>query len=133
MTDFIKLYFTALASLAVLDFFWLSFFAKGFYQKYLGYLMGPQVNFFPAVIFYLLYAVGIIWFVVNPNLKSGTLGGIFLQGAFLGLIAYAAYDLTNHATVKNWPWQMTVVDMLWGAILTALVSSIVFWFFKHYL
>jgi uncharacterized membrane protein len=129
--DFVKLYFTALASLVVLDVIWLSFVAKGFYQKYLGYLMAPQVNFLPAVIFYLLYAAGIIWFVVYPNLKSGSVSGVVLQGAFLGLIAYAAYDLTNHATVKNWPWQMTVVDMAWGALLTALVSTIVFLIFKR--
>jgi uncharacterized membrane protein len=129
--DFVKLYFTALASLAVLDFIWLSFVAKGFYQKYLGYLMAPQVNFLPAIIFYLLYAAAIIWFVVSPNLKSGSVGSVFLQGAFLGLIAYAAYDLTNHATIRNWPWQMTVVDMAWGALLTALVSTIVFLIFKR--
>ena len=63
-------------------------------------------------------------FAVVPGLQAGSLRRALLLGGFFGLVTYATYDLTNHATVKNWPWMVTLVDMTWGAVLATLVSCI---------
>lgn len=115
-------YAVTLGALAVLDVVWL-FSMGGLYKKWLGHLFAPTVNFTPAVIFYLLYALGVAYFVIAPAVRSGSsLLQTFAIGAFLGLLAYATYDLTNHATMKAWPLQVTIIDMAWGALLTGLVS-----------
>ncbi len=121
--QFLKLYILTLIPLLVLDFIWLGFMAKGFYAARLGYLYGDRFNYIVAFVFYLLYSAGVAYFVVSPNLNASTFK-VFLIGAFLGLIAYATYDLTNHATIKNWPLAVTVVDLLWGAFVTGATATI---------
>ena len=131
MFDYIKLFAATLGLLLLFDSFWIRIVAKDFYAKYLGYLMTTQVNIWPAVIFYFAYAAGLIYFVIQPALESKSLNQAIFSGAFLGFISYAAYDLTNHATIKGWYWQMTVVDLMWGTFLSAIVSAIVFKIFYH--
>lgn len=125
-------YLYILLPLAVLDAVWL-FSMGGLYKRWLAHLFSPSVVLMPVILFYLLYAFGIMYFVVNPAIKlsTGTLQ-IFFSGAFLGLVAYAAYDLTNHATMKAWPLQVTVIDMLWGALLTGLVSVVAVVIFNYF-
>ncbi len=119
-------YFTILVSLIVLDGLWLFFIAKAFYKKYLGYILSETVTYWPIVIFYVLYAFGIMYFVVNPALEAKSFQLALTRGAFLGLLAYGAYDFTNHATIAKWPIQITIVDLLWGMSMTALASGVAY-------
>jgi uncharacterized membrane protein len=121
-----KQYFTVLISLVVIDLIWLSVVAKSFYQKYLGYIFAEKFALWPAVIFYALYAFGLVFFVINPALESKSVMVAVLRGALFGLIAYATYDLTNQATIAKWPMIVTVVDLAWGIFVTALVSGITY-------
>jgi len=123
---FVKLYAIALPVFFAIDMVWLVFVAKNFYAKYLGFLMSPTVNWAAAIIFYLLFIVGVVLFVVTPALEQQSWLSALLFGALFGLITYATYDLTNLATIKNWPLIVTVVDMIWGATLSALVSIITY-------
>ena len=122
MGYYIKLYFATLAIFFAVDMIWLGFVARGFYKKYLGYLMAPEVNWYAALIFYALFIVAVLFFVVVPGLKEDGLGLMLLKAAFFGFITYATYDLTNLATVRDWPLLVTVVDIIWGTVLTTVVS-----------
>jgi uncharacterized membrane protein len=116
------LYLVTLAIFFAVDMVWLGVVAKNFYRKHLGYLMGPKVVWPAAIVFYLLFIAGLLVFAVRPALVAGApLKGLLL-GAFLGLVSYATYDLTNMATVKDWPLVVTVVDLVWGTTLGGLVS-----------
>lgn len=123
---YIKLYLAALAAFLVIDMAWLGVVARTFYRQQLGALMSPSVNWAAAILFYLLFIAGLLAFVVVPGLKVGALHQALLAGAFFGLVTYATYDLTNLATLRNWPWAMTVVDMLWGMALSSAVTWISF-------
>lgn len=110
----------------LIDMIWLGLIAKGFYRKYLGTFLSPNVKWTAAVIFYLLFIAGIIIFVVQPGLAKGSLGHTVVLGLLFGLMTYATYDLTNLATMKNWPLIVVFVDTCWGMVLTASVGSISF-------
>jgi len=125
-TYYIKLYLATLATFFAIDMLWLGLVARTFYRKYLGFIMSPNPNWLVAIIFYLLFIVGILVFVVLPGLESGSLQSMLLRAALFGLITYATYDLTNLATVKDWPVIVTIVDMAWGTVLSAAVSYISF-------
>jgi uncharacterized membrane protein len=122
MAYYLKLYFSTLAVFFAIDMFWLGLVARTFYRKHLGFLMAPNLNWLAAIIFYLLFIVGILVFVVLPGLESGSLRDTLLRAALFGLITYATYDLTNLATLKDWPIIITVVDMIWGTVLSVMVS-----------
>lgn len=129
---FFKLYAIALPVFFAIDMVWLGLVAKNFYSKHLGYLMTPNVNWAAAIIFYLIFIAGLVLFVVWPGLEKHSLARVVLMGALFGLVCYATYDLTNLATVKNWPLIVTVVDLCWGAVLSAAVSSITFLIAKKF-
>jgi uncharacterized membrane protein len=116
------LYLVTLAIFFAIDMVWLGVVAKTFYRKHLGYLMAPKVVWPAAILFYLLFIAGLVVFAVRPGLAAGGPGKALLLGAFLGLVAYATYDLTNMATVKDWPLVVTVVDLVWGTVLGGLVA-----------
>jgi uncharacterized membrane protein len=119
---YLKLYFSTLLVFFAVDMVWLGLVARTFYSKYLGYLMAPGVNWPAAILFYLLFIVGILVFVVLPGLKSGSTRDMLLRAALFGLITYATYDLTNLAILKDWPVMISVVDMAWGTTLSVIVS-----------
>jgi uncharacterized membrane protein len=127
---FAKLWIIALTSIAVIDGVWLFLIAKGFYAKQIGHLMAPSPQWVPVLIFYPLFAAALVYFAIMPGIASGSLIRTFLIGAAFGGIAYATYDLTNHATLKEWPLLMTVVDIAWGAFLSGAVATIAFVFVK---
>jgi uncharacterized membrane protein len=106
-----------------IDMVWLGFLAKALYRKYLGAFLSDQVNWTAAFIFYLLFIIGIFVFVILPAVEKNSILKAVGLGAFFGLITYATYDLTNLATLKNWPLPIVFIDMAWGAVLTALVSA----------
>lgn len=126
MIKYFKLYLVSLAAFLAIDMLWLGLVARSFYQQYLGFLMAPSPNWFAAVIFYLLFILGILFFVVIPGLESNSLKATLLRAALFGLITYATYDLTNLATLKDWPALLSIVDMFWGTVLSVLVSYISF-------
>jgi len=126
MAIYIKLYFATLFAFFVIDMAWLGLVANTFYSKYLGFIMAPSTNWLAAIIFYLLFIVGILVFVVVPGLESNSLRITLIRAALFGLITYATYDLTNLATLKNWPVLVTIVDMAWGTVLSISVSFVSF-------
>lgn len=112
---------TALAFLG-LDAVWLSTMADRLYRPALGHLMLEKFALGPAAAFYFLYVAGIVGFAVAPSVAAGSATGGLLRGAALGFIAYATYDLTNKATLRGWPWSVTLVDLAWGTVATGLAA-----------
>jgi uncharacterized membrane protein len=123
---FIKLYAIALPVFFAIDMVWLGLVAKDFYKSQIGFLMKPDINWTAAIIFYLLFIVGLVLFVIAPSIEKMSWTYALLFGALFGLITYATYDLTNLATLKDWPLLVTIVDLAWGATLGALVSVVTY-------
>lgn len=123
---FIKLYLIALPVFLAIDIVWLTLVAKNFYAKQIGFLMTKNPNFIAAFIFYLIFIAGLIVFVITPALDKKVWIQALLAGAFFGLVTYATYDLTNLATVKDWPLIVTIVDLIWGMVISASVSVITY-------
>jgi uncharacterized membrane protein len=114
-----------------IDMVWLGFVAKNIYRKYLGALLNDKVNWTAAIIFYLIFIVGIFIFVISPAVERKSVIRTVLLGAVFGLIAYATYDLTNYATLKGFPLNIVFIDLGWGAVLTALVSLAGYYLVKY--
>lgn len=110
-----------------LDAIWLSLMAEQLYRAQLPGVMLEGFRLGPAVAFYLLYIVGIVFFAVRPALEGGGIKRAAFNGAILGLVCYGTYDLTNYATMKVWSPLVTVVDMAWGTFLTACAASFGTW------
>ncbi|QQR77176.1 MAG: DUF2177 family protein [Candidatus Moraniibacteriota bacterium] len=123
---FIKLYAIALPVFLAIDMLWLGVVAKGFYAKQIGSLLKPDVNWTAAILFYLLFIVGLVVFIITPAIEKGSWTHALLFGALFGLVCYATYDLTNLAVAKDWPLLVTMVDLVWGAVLAASVSTITY-------
>jgi len=123
---FIKLYAIALPVFFAIDMIWLGLIAKGFYAKQIGSLLKPDVNWTAAIVFYLLFIVGLVVFVITPAVEKNSWIHALLFGALFGLVCYATYDLTNLALAKDWPLLVTIVDLAWGALLAASVSVITY-------
>jgi uncharacterized membrane protein len=119
---YIKLYLLTLIAFFAIDMVWLGLIARGFYQKHLGFLLRSSPNWTAAIIFYLLFVLGIVVFVIAPGLQAGSVKKVLLLGALFGIVTYATYDLTNLATIKNWPWIVSVVDIAWGCVLAMSVG-----------
>lgn len=122
----LKLYLCTLLAFFAIDMVWLGLVARGFYREHLGYLLRPDPNWAAAIVFYLLFVEGLLVFVVVPGLRAGSARKVLGLGALFGLITYATYDLTNLATVRDWPWLVSVVDLAWGSFLGAAVSYLGF-------
>ena len=120
-------YLAALATFVVADMIWLGLMTPRFYRPTLGDILVTGVNLPPALVFYLLYPVGLVIFAVNPALKSGSIWPALLYGALFGFFTYATYDLSNYATLRNWSLPLTVVDIAWGSVLAALAAAVSFW------
>lgn len=119
---FIKLYLISLPVFLAIDMIWLTLIAKNFYAKYIGYLMAKNANLLAALIFYLIFIAGLVFFVITPALDKKMWTYALLSGLFFGLVTYATYDLTNLATLKDWPLIVTIVDLIWGMFVSAAVS-----------
>ena len=124
---YLKAYAVTLITFLGLDFIWLGVIARGFYASQLGSLMSDRINVVAAGGFYLAYGAGIVFFAIAPALAEGSWKTAALNGLFLGLLAYGTYDMTNIATLRNWPVAMSLVDLAWGGILTGISASAGFW------
>jgi len=127
---FIKLFIIALPAFLLVDMAWLVLVARKFYNEKLGYLMRPDVNFIAAFIFYLIFIAGLISFVIAPAVEKQSWIHALLYGIFFGLVTYATYDLTNLATIKDWPIIVTIVDLVWGMVLSGSVSLLTYLIFQ---
>lgn len=121
---YVAAYAATLISFVVIDLIWLGVVAKRFYRAQLDGLLADQYNFIAAALFYLAYPLGVTVFAVAPTFESGSWPHAALWGAMLGLFAYGTYDLTNLATLRNWPLRLTAVDMLWGTVLTGFAAAL---------
>jgi uncharacterized membrane protein len=127
--SFFKTYLYTLIPFLVLDALWLGLVAPAFYKAQIGHLMAANPNLLAAVLFYLLYVVGLVIFVTG---REGTLKQTVLRGAFFGLLCYATYDLTNLATLRDWPLLVTVVDLVWGTFASAVTALTAGWMLQRY-
>lgn len=116
---------TGLVFLAI-DAIWLTVAAQRLYRPMLGDMLVDGFRLAPAALFYLIYIAGIVVFAIAPALASDRWTTATSYGAFLGLFAYATYDLTNQATLKNWPVAVTIADLCWGVFLTAVAATVGF-------
>ena len=116
-------FIAAALAFGALDAVWLGWAGDNFYRPRLGDMLADSFRMGPALVFYAAYIAAIVWFAVRPGLAGG-LGAAALNGALLGAICYATYDLTNQATLKQWSTTVTIVDIFWGAFATALAATI---------
>jgi uncharacterized membrane protein len=123
---FVKLFAITLPVFFFIDMIWLGVVAKNFYREQIGFLLKTDVNWVAAIAFYLIFIVGLVVFVIMPAKAQGSWSHALWYGALFGCITYATYDLTNLATVKDWPLLVTLVDLAWGAVLAASVSTIAY-------
>jgi len=124
MLTFLKLYAVSFIIFFAIDLFWLGIIAKRLYQAEIGHLLKTDVNWIAAVLFYLLFIGGLVIFVLMPAVEAGNLWKAVLLGALFGFITYATYDLTNLATLKDWPLKITIIDLSWGTFLGASTSTL---------
>jgi len=126
MLTFFVGYLGSLVTFVAVDMAWLGTMAPRFYRPTLGDIAISGVNLPPAILFYVVYPVGLFIFSVSPALKSGSIATAVVYGALFGFFTYSTYDLTNHATLRNWTIQLTVVDVAWGTTLAAFASAVGF-------
>jgi uncharacterized membrane protein len=119
-----KLYLIALPVFFVIDMLWLGVVAKSFYHSQIGFMMKTNINWVAAIIFYLLFIAGLVFFVLAPAIEKRSLIFALATAAFYGILTYSTYDLTNLATLKDWPLLITIVDIIWGMVLSTSVTLI---------
>ena len=120
MNKYVMAYGATLVTMVAIDLLWLGVIAKPMYQQGIGHLMAEKPNLTAAVIFYLLYPVGIVLFAIAPDAANASWLKTFATAALFGFFAYATYDLTNLATLKGWPISLAAVDMAWGSLVTGV-------------
>ncbi|WP_218730051.1 DUF2177 family protein [Brochothrix thermosphacta] len=125
MKRYAKLFLTSAVIFLVIDLLWLAVISRQLYVDQLGGLMG-ETRIIPAAIFYVLFMTGLLFFVIVPALNKNKLSYAILVGGFFGLICYGTYDLTNLATLENWPVVITVLDLIWGTFINAATAGLVF-------
>ncbi|HOM40380.1 MAG TPA: DUF2177 family protein [Bacteroidales bacterium] len=123
---FIRLFLIALPVFFVIDMIWLVLVARNFYKEQIGFIMKPEINWVAAILFYLLFIAGLVVFVISPAVEKRTWIHALGYGALFGLVTYATYDLTNLATLKEWPLKVTIIDLIWGALLASSVSVVTY-------
>jgi uncharacterized membrane protein len=126
LSIFLRLYGVAVVAFLVIDLLWLGVIARSFYRAQIGHLMRANVNWAAAIAFYLVFVAGIVVLVVWPAIQRHSLSHALVLGALLGLVTYAAYDLTNLATLEGFPLTVALVDLVWGMVLCATVSGITY-------
>lgn len=128
----IKVYFSIALVFFALDMLWLGVIAKGFYRQQLGSLLLDEFNWIAAFCFYAFFLLGILYFVIASLPLDSSLIQVILRSVFFGIITYATYDLTNLATLKNWPLFLCLVDIAWGGFLSGLVGTIGFYIHRYF-
>jgi uncharacterized membrane protein len=125
--NFIKFYLLSLVIFFVIDMLWLGVIAKNLYSKEIGFLMADKIRWGAALVFYCVYLVGLVFFAIMPAFKQSDWCTALINGSLFGLVCYATYDLTNLATLREWPVRLVVYDLIWGTFISAAVSIISYW------
>ncbi|MCK5811325.1 MAG: DUF2177 family protein [Clostridiales bacterium] len=133
MIKWIVIFLVTFIIFMIIDFLWLSIFAKKFYHKHLGYIMAKKQNMLATVIFYVVFIIGLVFFVINPAINKHSVVYAIFVGSFYGVVTYGTYNLTNFATIKNWPISITIIDLIWGGFLCGLISLTSYLLFINYL
>ena len=123
---FFRLILIAFIIFLLIDILWLGIIAKNLYKNEIGHIMKEKPNWLAAIIFYILFIVGLVYFVIEPVVDKDSFIKALLPGLLFGLITYATYDLTNLATIKNWPLKITFIDLIWGSFLSGATASLSF-------
>jgi uncharacterized membrane protein len=124
MKSLVVAWITALVAFTGIDFVWLSRMGDTFYRPVMGDMVLSGFRLAPAIVFYLVYAAGLTWIAVRPALAEGGWTVALVNGAVLGFVAYATYDLTNQATLRHWSTTLTVVDIAWGTLLSGVAAVV---------
>lgn len=122
----IKTFLVAFAVFLGIDMLWLTVIASKFYKSQIGHLMADKAKLLPAAIFYIIFIAAMVYFVIVPALEHQNIAQLLLSAAIFGFVTYATYDLTNMATLKDWPLLVTVVDLAWGTFISLAVSVITY-------
>jgi len=123
VTRYLIAYGASLASLLLLDFLWLGLVMRGLYKRELGAIMRDRPLVGPTILFYVVYVIGLTWFATLPGLHGGDWKSAALTAAAFGFFAYATYDLTNFATLKDFPLKVAIVDMVWGMAVSMIAAT----------
>ncbi len=124
--QYVLIYLVSVPVFFIIDMFWLGVVAPGFYKSQIGHLLSPTINWPVAIVFYLLFLVGLIIFAIAPAIEARAWTHALLYGALFGFFTYLTYDLTNWATMKDWPALVSIVDVIWGTFLSGAVATITY-------
>jgi uncharacterized membrane protein len=117
-----RIYSVTFVVFLMLDSVWLGVISPALYKEQIGHLLAPEVNWIAAVIFYILFIAGLVFFAVKPSIQQNSWKVALKNGAFFGLVCYATYDLTNQATMRDWPMLITAIDLVWGTFICGISS-----------
>jgi uncharacterized membrane protein len=131
MLKHIGFYFSSLIAFLLIDFVWLAFISPSLYKSQIGHLMASNVKYIPALAFYLLFVFAILILAIYPGLYENNLMKAIYLGALVGLVSYGTYDLTNYATLRDWPLKIVIIDLIWGTFLSSSTATISFLIGKH--
>jgi uncharacterized membrane protein len=124
--DYVKMYLIAFVVFLVIDAIWLGLVAPRFYKAQIGHLMADSPNLIAALVFYLVFIVGVVYFVIAPAIEAESLSRAVVSGLLFGFVTYATYDLTNLATLRDWPITVTIVDLAWGSFLSTVMGTLTY-------
>jgi len=124
------MYIIAFIIFLAIDAIWLGLVAPKFYKSQIGHLMSEKPNLIAALVFYVLFVIGIVYFVVAPGIDAQSISKILVAGALFGFMTYATYDLTNLATLRDWPIKVTIIDLIWGTSLSTLIGVGTFYIYN---
>ncbi|MGM0446002.1 MAG: DUF2177 family protein [Bacillota bacterium] len=126
MYSYFKVYILAFLVFIIIDSIWLGLITKKLYRKQIGFLLKENFDMKVALVFYLVFIVGLVFFVLNNAIINQSWQYALFAGMFYGFITYATYDITNLATIKDWPVMLTVIDIIWGSLLCGATSIITY-------
>jgi len=124
--EYFKMYIIAFIIFLAIDAIWLGLVAPKFYKEQIGHLMAEKPNLVAALVFYLVFIVGVVYFVINPAIEAQSIQKVLISGLLFGFMTYATYDLTNLATLKDWPLLVTGVDLVWGSFLSTAIGVLTY-------
>lgn len=120
---FVTAYASTALVFAAVDAIWLVLMMERFYRPTLGAILLPRYDLPSAIVYYVIYILGIVFFAVEPAVAVGQLSEAAKNGALFGFFAFATYDLTNKSTLRNWTWKLAIIDIVWGTILTCIAAT----------
>jgi uncharacterized membrane protein len=128
-----RIYSVTFIVFLMLDSVWLGVISPALYKEQIGHLLAPEVNWIAAVMFYILFIAGLVFFAVAPSIQQNSWKAALRNGAFFGLVCYATFDLTNQATMRDWPMLITAIDLVWGTFICGISSLASFFIGRNFM